>query len=261
MRRSLLDATSVGLCGGRRPRLLAMATAGAALGLAPQVSATTWTISGATAGGASQSVTSLTAGSIAIGVDASGFTSSTVTDPAGVRTALWGAVGNFQSLGPGDLGFFGFTDSGGSGATYFGFAWFANPYAPAESLTVASSMSAQQGVLTNITGASSTGLGPFTPTLDPGNAEANFYYYLYANVGAGSTISISGTLSNQSVKWLDWSGSAWTVAPAGGASTGSGGTFGLGSAVLPAAVPGGGAAALGGLAAGLLGRRRERRQA
>lgn len=258
MRRTLFDTVTAGLTDVRRPRLVTAATA-AAFSLATPALATTWTISGASAGGVSQSVTSLTAGSIAINVDASGFTSGTVTDPAGVRTALWNSVGNFSTLGPSELGFFGFTDSGGSGATYFGFAWFANPFASPETLTFSSSNSSVLGVLTNVPGAGSGSGGPFTPTLDPGTPENNFYYYLYANVGAGSTISISGTVSNQSVKWLDWTGGSWSASPGGGASTGPGGAFALGSATLPSAVPtGGAAAALGGLAVGLLGRRRQR---
>jgi hypothetical protein len=260
MRHTLLGDAAVGLSAGRCSiRVLAVATvlSGHSMALA-----TTWTISGASAGGASQSVTSLAGGSVGINVDASGFTSSTVADPAGVRTALWGAVGGFSGpLPPGNLGFFGFTDTGGSGATYFGFAWFSNPFASAETLTFTSSNSAQQGILTNISGATSSG-GSLTPTPDVGTPENNFYYYLFANVAPSSTISISGTVANQAVKWLDWSGSSWTSLPgSSGVSTGSSGAFALGSAVAASAVPGGAAGLAGGLAAMLFRRRRQRANA
>jgi len=254
MRHSLLGDAAVGLVAGRGP-LSAIAVA-AVLSGHSLASAATWTISGASAGGSSQMVSSLNGGSIAINVDASGFTSSTVADPAGVRTALWGAVGGFSGpLPPGNLGFFGFTDTGGSGATYFGFAWFNNPFAPAETLSFTSSNSVQQGVLTNVTGATSSG-GSITPTPDSGTPENNFYYYMFANVEASSTISISGTIANQTVRWLDWDGSAWTSVASG--STGAGEAFALENAVVASAIPGGAAPLVGGLAASLLRRRRQR---
>ena len=243
--------------------LLVVAAAGSlSLGAASSAWAVTWSISSASANGSSQSVTSLTAGSLALNVDTSGFGPGSVSDPAGVQSVLWATFGNFAGpIGPGQIGFFGLVDSGGSGSTYFGFAWFANPFAPpAETLTFSSSNSNNlKGVITNVTGATATG-GSFTPGLDSGNPQNNFYYYLFAGVSSPSTISISGTVANQGALWLDWSGSAWTPYPnAGGASTGSGGAFALGSAVLAGAVPGGGASlAAASVLAGMLSRRRVR---
>jgi hypothetical protein len=254
MRHSLLGDAAVGLVAGRGP-LSAIAVAAVLSGHSMAL-ATTWTISGASAGGVSQSVTSLASGSIAINVNASGFTPSTVNDPGtGVRSALWTALDSSGPLSSGELGFFGFTDSGGSGATYFGVAWSWN-LSPA-SLSFTSSNTNQQGVLTNIAGATTTGVSSFTPTTSgPPTPDSGFYYFLYANVTDPSTISISGTIANQTVRWLDWNGSSWTSVASG--STGAGGAFALGNAVVASAIPGGAAPLVGGLAAGLLRRRRQR---
>lgn len=252
MRHSLLGDAAVGLVAGRGP-LSAIAVA-AVLSGHSVASATTWTISGASAGGSSQMVSSLNGGSIAINVDASGFGSSTVTDPGtGAHSAIKAALVDSGPLSGGELGFFGFTDSGGSEATYFGLAWSWN-LSPA-SLSFTSSNTNQQGVLTNISGASTTGVSSFTPTAS-GPTSETFYYYLYANVTDPSTISISGTIANQTVRWLDWNGSSWTSVASG--STGAGGAFALGNAVVASAIPGGAAPLVGGLAAGLLRRRRQR---
>ena len=256
MRHSLLGDAAVGLVAGRGS-LSAIAVA-AVLSGHSVASAATWTISGASAGGSPQTVSTLNGGSIAINVNASGFTPTTVNDPGtGVRSALWTALGSSGPLSSGELGFFGFTDSGGSGATYFGVAWSWD-LSPA-SLSFASSNTNQQGVLTNIAGATTTGVSSFTPTTSgPPTPDSGFYYYLYANVTDPSTISISGTIANQTVRWLDWDGSAWASLANG--ATGSGGSFALNNAVTVSAIPGGSAPlVVGGLAASLLRRRRQRR--
>jgi len=254
MRHSLLGDAAVGLVAGRGS-LSAIAVA-AVLSGHSVASAPTWTISGASAGGSPQTVSTLNGGSIAINVNASGFTPSTVNDPGtGVRSALWTALDSSGPLSSGELGFFGFTDSGGSGATYFGVAWSWD-LSPA-SLSFTSSNTNQQGVLTNIAGATTTGVSSFTPTTSgPPTPDSGFYYYLYANVTDPSTISISGTIANQTVRWLDWDGSAWASVASG--STGAGEAFALENAVVASAIPGGAAPLVGGLAASLLRRRRQR---
>jgi len=243
MRRSLL-ASSVAIAGFTGSSLAA-----------------SWTITGATAGGAPQSISSLQGGSIALGLNTSIYGSGNNGNPVGVRDALFNELG-FVAVVPGNLSFFGFTDTGGNLSTFFGFVWFADENVPFETLTVTSSNSNNlRGVITNM-GLGETG-GSFTPATPWGAPpEENFFYYLFAGVTDPSTISISGTVPNQYVQWLTYS-SGWTSLPdrTGASTGGSTGPFGLGSAQLNAApIPGAGATAmLGGVAAALLGRRRSRR--
>ncbi len=206
-----------------------------ALAAGGSATASVWTISGASIGGTAQAVTSIRSGTI----DISGGIQAALD-----QTFLLGPPSPIVSFD--SLNFLSFSDT--SGTEYFGFYWVT--FSPSIQLQVTSSASGAPILQTN-TSLTSTG-GTFTSS--PGGDS---YFYLYQGVGVGSTISISGLVANQEIRWLDWdaSSSAWQVLGTGITNPSS--AFALGSAT---AVPGAGlSVALGaGLAGRLVGRRRSR---
>ena len=200
----------------------------------------------------------MTAVSINIKQTMSGRNAGTVNDPGGVASTLASSltISGSGPMIPGEMAFFSFNDLAGSNSTYFGFAYFYDSSVPPTTLALTATTfitSNAFGVMTNIAGASATSANLNLSS----SAGDGFYYYMYAGVSAAQTISISGTVSNSPVRWLSWTGSAWSDAGLGQSGTGS---FALGSAFQSAPIPGAGlAAGLGGLGGGLLARRRSRK--
>jgi hypothetical protein len=204
-----------------------------ALAASGSVSASVWTITGASIAGVAQPVSSIRSGVI----DISGGIQSALD-----QTFLFGPPTPIVSFD--SLNFLSFSDT--SGTEYFGFYWVA---AAQWQIQLTSSASGTPTLQTNMTGVSSTG-GSFTSS-----ALGDSYFYLYQGVGVGSTVSITGTVPNSEIRWLDWDGAAWQVLGSG--NTISNPNFALSNATM---VPGGAGAALAatGLAGRLLGRRRGR---
>ena len=210
-----------------------------ALAAGGTASASVWTISGASIAGTAQSVTSIRSGVI----DISG----------GIQAALDNEFDAFPGtplLSVNTLAFFAFEDTGGT--EYFGFYWLSSSVS--KQLTFSASAVGSSGFQTNTTFSAS----PSAATFSSGGAGES-YYYLYSGVGLGSTISMSGLVPNLEIQWLDWDGSTWQLLGSGARTGVSPGdeSFALGSAT---AVPGGAVAGIAGagLAAGLVGRRRNR---
>jgi hypothetical protein len=206
-------------------------------------SASVWSISGASIAGGAQSISSIRSGVI----DISG----------GIQAAL---DGEFDSLvttpvvSPNTLAFFSFEDLGG--VEYFGFYWLSD--LSIKQLTFTASATGGSGLQTDTPFGSSPSSSVMSSS---GNGDS--YYYLYSGVGPGSTIAMSGLVSNVEIQWLDWDGSAWQLLGPGTTTGTAPGdeSFSLATATTVSAVPGGTVAGLAGvgLAGRLLGRRRTRR--
>ena len=245
--------------------LLGAAVVGGILVSAPTFGIT-WTVTGASAGGVSVTTSTMASGSINIGQTMSGRSADQVDNPVGVSAALQSSLTLFGSgiLAPGEVGFFGFQDAGGSGSHYFGIAYLYSSGIASPTLSFDASITGDQyGVMTNMnashTGASGSGTYSVLG-LSAGSPSDDLYYLIFAGVQATQTITINSGLtgSNQTVNWLDWDGTDWQSAGSG--SVGQGGAFALNTVSSSSAVPSGGLAALsGGLAAALLRRRRSRR--
>jgi hypothetical protein len=238
-------------------------------GMTSGASATAWAITGASAGGNPVTIINdsvLFGGSIGIGQSATpgAGTNTPFTNPGSAEAALAAAVGGLTagtSAQNGALSFFGFRDSGGSGANYFGFMWRPGTSSNSLTFTTGSTASATSGVFTNLTGITGSAGTHTVSGTSPDGIDGPLYYFLWAGLNIGDSVTFSGTVANTTIRWLGYPPvlGQW-VAFGSGDTTGGSSSFALTSATLiPVPAPVGLAAA--GLAAGVLAARRMRKHA
>ena len=252
MRRSLIA----------RPLIAGAVVAG---GMTSGAFAMTWAISGESAMGGVVPIEFVFGGPIGIAEIATpaAGTNTPFTNPVPAETALAAAIGGLTvgtSTENGALSFFGFKDSGGSGANYFGFMWRPGTESNSLTFTTGSTVSATSGVFTNLTGITgSAGTHTNVSGTTPNGITGPLYYFLWAGLNIGDSVTLSGTVANTTIRWLDYFEGSWGTFANAQTTQGSP-AFALGTATLiPVPAPVGLAAA--GLAAGVLAARRMRKHA